>query len=1081
MSNFNIVENTRKTFSGNDFLIAGSIVGSFLFLAIKSHKDKITVLRPKNAKDGLKKMIESEIELTNKSNVSQFSRKLATNTIVINPLSFAAEKSSETSNTNQAAFHSNIQKEDDFLKFLPKIKQLRIEAPLFSEEELLELKGLADFYKKKKEQQQKVLENENKANYETSDGGCGASFNEEWSVVDYSIPDFNFERVYEDFIQSQYKKKQHSEMKKLGEQEEIQSKIEKNHEEEKEEEEEKRAWIPTEVSRKSSNSLLHKKKPIDTRGLLKKFESRIATCNPFSPFKRLQISKEFAQKRETLIDSISSNILLSLTENGDFKGSAKIHLKVNSQFNQNIESNFFIDFSGNSLIQVKLNEEELPIKEIWQENRIYLKNLKTGINNLTIFFENEGLRWLSSFQEDGNSLVFSTNKNNSISNVIPCIDQPGFYTNFTLGLLLPIEFYAISNCSELVNQEINNTFQSKLLQSHRFILNEEDLTDRRLFIFRFASDALSFGLSFGNLICHFQNQLEEDSSINFRIFSNIYNQKRDEEENFIDTLEIERLIQKALKFFSQSIGHRRSPAQLQIKLDIIFLSDLNVQSFSKRGIIFLNKSLAFKKTQNQPKWKNSKLYWHLLSEVAKQFIIFEGFKWYDSLHFANGLANFFAFSFLRQQFEEDNPLIFQEIQLYLINIKNEQILCEISQPIAIAKEIEDSSESLNKSVWKTFYFLRQLALIINEEALIELLKQKLSFPFTILDFTNIFSNEQDNEHKFIENWLKTVGVSIVEPVCQSTQKEDIELQQKPAIGGPFQIISNFLVLDSNCNVILNQKFSFFQKNIKNDPNIITFELQNLEKNCFLKGNKIKAIILDSTNSSYFRFQIDAKSLLFLANNVSGIKRQNVRLQVYYSLYFEVLYGILTPIKFLNSVLKNIESEKSEFILKIVLNISHKLLRSGFIDLKQEENYSEKFVNMLMRKMDAGGFQRYSLFIRLLANFSFLPKHLALLVQIYESSILENNDKKSLLPLFIRICSSKDLDCNKRKTYIEEFLANFNPVFQKKLKLTLGASSSQEKKKIKTWNKLVNNHWNIELPVMKGAMKHFWQQGKINDY
>lgn len=180
MSNFNLIEQTKSTVSQSDLLVAGSIVGSFLFLMIKTQRNRVLVLhkKPKRRKEegggtreggetgmeeggrGMEEDGEGREKMKRKGNGKEGEKeddgnkgkmvsmedgggrkRMPIKTFVFNPAVLQTFKG--RSEIFKSGSNLSINKDlSEFLSMLPKPKRLPIERLMLTADEIQELKEM---------------------------------------------------------------------------------------------------------------------------------------------------------------------------------------------------------------------------------------------------------------------------------------------------------------------------------------------------------------------------------------------------------------------------------------------------------------------------------------------------------------------------------------------------------------------------------------------------------------------------------------------------------------------------------------------------------------------------------------------------------------------------------------------------------------------------------------------------------------------------------------------------------------------------------------------------------------------------
>ena len=345
MSNYFLVEKTKNRLERSDMLIASSIIGSFVFLAFKNiQSDSIKIFhkKTKNDKNNEKKEFAEDEYLSNKNKKSTSLEKYKKNKksqgnskYLVNSLNFAGfnEKIKQNSNFKNS-FHNNF----DNSHFLNREKKLRIETPIFTYDELEELKKI-------------VIDGENQKRMIKEEGDNVNEEDNVWQIEEHQTENFDLEKIYNKMIDNQPISSRKS-FKNLNT-EEFQGEFEeskKNVRSEKSKQNKKinfedenyirkdsifsddnlKKTLNSERNKKSANLLEMSLNSIDISkysfNLSKKFDKYFK--NPFNLHESPIICKAVAQERQDLISSLNFNVVLDIRDKFYMLGSIKILMKL---------------------------------------------------------------------------------------------------------------------------------------------------------------------------------------------------------------------------------------------------------------------------------------------------------------------------------------------------------------------------------------------------------------------------------------------------------------------------------------------------------------------------------------------------------------------------------------------------------------------------------------------------------------------------------------------------------------------------------------------------------------------------------
>jgi len=1096
MSNFKLIDQTKSSVTGSDLLVAGSIVGSFLFFVIKSQKNKVVVLHKKGKLKTEKPAIESENQNTIKSNQElpqlkglptlHLKSRLPIKTFLFNPMTMKAFQGTN----NPFDLLKSSKDVEDFMSLIPKPKHIPIERLLLTETELEELRDIAAHKKKNRYTGTKHIHTD--GNQEENE--------DLWSIREYDAQDFDLENVYEDFMDNKKRRILQKHTRKNSSSS-LRRRVTSTHQENKEKKERNSVYdspfinynmeendpevivnldgnefeeeTKVEKTKKSKNFQMESP---ETQAILKRYEeaAKKLTENPYNFKKNTFLTRKEAEQRAMLIANINVNCLMNFNEDGECTTSLKLTFNLKSL---NYEDELFLDYSGKYIISISINQKTIKPSDIWFENKIMLhaKYLKEGQNVIMIViqnvnfdsinnrFDNEEQKFINpnnviSF----NSKIFFNHPEKKINTVFPVFDQPGFIANFILGILIPKINYVITSTLEKLNQPMKEESKFNSLQCHEAIFNNmEDFIDKRLLLYQMKTDPTCLGFCVGE----FEPIYERD---NLRFFS-VARGKEKLVEIITPASEIMQLGLCTFKKFIKNI---------LTKIDVIILPDLPKSIFSYQGMIFVDERLLLVK-ENM-----AEFYYLMLKELAKQFL-FTRMKWLDDAWIFEGLPNYMANLFFEQIGDIDNitqNLPFNEIMTYIRYLKLQAIFVEVmnlSHPLYLNIENNYEKKSLQEAIlkFKPVYFFKQLFIARGKKSLTDIF-MKMSHYITNKEFIEIVK-EIDNSQmdEMVKDWLTTEGINEIKIGIHGDKSKATCVKDFSIIQTQFgkekdpQLKKHFTDI-----LLLNQsgrsQFSL-EIEIKKERETIINQLE---------GKYLpKAILIDSDDYDYFKMKLDENSLTFLIENLYKIDHPKIRLNLYYCFYFEMLDGKFNQLAFLDIILKNLEKESSYIVFKYILKLCRPLLFLGF-EKEKEIEYCEKFMFLILKLIEQGKFP--NLMYKYIPQFSIIPQSTSLLESIFNekhSSLTRHYksfSQKSKMKLLARILACESIGNEKRIKYQESFIESINEkTLKEKARLVFQAVTPSEEEKNKIWFIFSENVKNIKLSILKSAMRAFMQQGQ----
>ncbi|CAD8152598.1 unnamed protein product [Paramecium octaurelia] len=670
------------------------------------------------------------------------------------------------------------------------------------------------------------------------------------------------------------------------------------------------------------------------------------------------LSKDQAEQRRQDVDNCQYSLDLAV-QNDIIMGMILINFTCSS-------NQILIDFCGQQLMSVKVNNNEWTSEEIaqnWRKHQLSINTIK-GENCIMITFSvafSESEFGLIKYTQNQATYIISLFCPNYCHSCFPCFDQPDIKAKIKLQLTCPKEWLAVSNmnpilieqCSETQNQW--NFATTPKISLYLFSINMGQ--------WKKISNELHSGLQ--------MNLYSEQEKYTACMNSNAL---------------IKRCIEEGFQYYESLFG---IPFPFE-KYDLIFCS-FYFSGMEHPGAVLITRNMLQNKFDSTLLTRFFLLLLHELSHMWFGNLV--TMKWWNDLWLNEAFAVYISYQALQSVSKKEpfNSYKFYDPKIHYLLYKQNGVNLDIntnSHPIEM--KIEDANQGLQAFDSITYNkgsaVLSSLVTLIGFDKFIEIVTQYLDkFKWAnattndLFDLIHYHSKAVDIQ-RWKQEFIQQNGINVVEIISQDQQK----ILKQSSISG--NAIRQHLM-----NVLL----------IKEDNQMEERSIMMNKDTHYLCDSKdYSAAILNFTDDAYCISTLDDKSLSFVLTNfnklnLSNLIKVSILNNIFQMTYILGTFKVQYFIEFLlPSMVPDIDAE--------VLNFMIEKLDILFAYLSVEQQL--KFGPIIFEKLDllrASNNELKQLILSQIGNFAFDKEHIH---KIYEILMMAGAQHRSLSLL------GKFLDC-----------------------------------------------------------------------
>lgn len=352
---------------------------------------------------------------------------------------------------------------------------------------------------------------------------------------------------------------------------------------------------------------------------------------------------EAKSRSESVLSGIEYCFYINLKKGADYHGNVHITFAL-----KKVED-IFIDFSGEKIINFKVNDSplianETAIQEKWQKGKLRLdsQSLMEGVNTVQIQFDNR-------YDTDGNGLhtftdldqkqyIYTQSEPYFFNKVVPVFDQPDLKAYASFYVMHPRDWLVISNTDPQVQfTDLNSSFMqgdSFLKQIRQARSGDFSGDSQMLSIFGRTKRISSYLFS---LVAGPYERVDLEKSKRFRdIPMSMYFRKSLSEFALPLSEKVFEVSVKGIQFYEEFFGH----AYPFGKWDSAFCPEFTVGAMEYPGVVTYNDNYIFRE-KNPNRSRLSYLCTVILHEMAHMWYgNYVTMRWWDGLWLNESFAEF---------------------------------------------------------------------------------------------------------------------------------------------------------------------------------------------------------------------------------------------------------------------------------------------------------------------------------------------------------------------------------------------------------------------------------------------------------
>ncbi len=610
-----------------------------------------------------------------------------------------------------------------------------------------------------------------------------------------------------------------------------------------------------------------------------------------------------------------------------------------------------------SIKNVELNGKSAEFEEI--NEHLVIKNAVQGENiiklNITSPISTSGsaiTRYID--KEDGSEYIYSLFVPSDASTAFPVFDQPDLKARFKLLLTTPPDWTAVSNTN------------SKIWINADIVMNSKGTVHNKRFSFEETKPISTYVFAFaaGNFA---QVKATADSGLGTQ--DSIFVRKSQAEKFKQHSAEVFRLNRECIRYLEEYFDYK-FPFP---KYDLVLLPEFPFGGMEHAGATFLRESSIIfpsEPTKNDI-ISRANLIFH---EAAHQwFGDTVTMKWFDDLWLKEGFAEFMAYKTLEKVMPEANAWkAFYERNKQLAYLTDStKGTTPIYQEIA---NLSSAKSAYGNIVYrKAPSFLRQAEFYLGEKefqtAVRSFLKKN---EFKNAEWTDLVKEFETATKKELrvwgEGWIKQSGVPIIRTFVKQERFMRIDrvrvIFQQNSLGNKDNLREmkfNLVIFGNPGNGIeklyLEQaEFSNetekdkSKKHLPNETSVFWSGTIGVGPTDYPRLPRFPKFVFPNFGDyGYGIFLSDKDSINYFIKNLDKVDESLTRSMMYGSLWDSVREAELDPKDFVESVIKNVGTEKDEMIVSTILSRVNTAF-AYYLDDKTRNELSPKLESVLINKM-----------------------------------------------------------------------------------------------------------------------------------
>ncbi|CDW91141.1 aminopeptidase n [Stylonychia lemnae] len=802
--------------------------------------------------------------------------------------------------------------------------------------------------------------------------------------------------------------------------------------------------------------------------------------------------------RERFLSNIQYDLVLNLHPKDSiyYSGRIKISFMVNEQVIQEDLKNLFLDFHGQGISDMTVNQNHVPLSSLcFDSHRIMIpyENIKlNAINHLIIkftnTFEETGRGGLMKYFNpvDNEIYIFSNLEPFNCNRWFPCFDQPSLRASLKLQVLSPeAQWQIISNGKKVNSMAVSDINSKNLLDDlgcSEFLEPYEDKHHSLLVIHSFEdTPSISthlFGLFCGRFKCYIDQDQEK---FPIRLFQSHYHDIK--QSLLIEPKEIFRIIQVGLQFYEEQYGIKYPFS----KLDLVFCPNLNTEAIHSEGTIVLNQNnfLAYHEQtgafRELPMINASQRLTQTLLEQLSQiwFGDLVSMKWWNDIWLTQAFNKFMALQCTNQcnelkKYRSTENIMIDAIAQSLIFDTSPYIQSLNFSAISTTEALTQyESENVNKGV--IFFWI--LTHNIGYKGFQAGIKEYFAkYKFQNTDTKELIDSFQIGLSRLGSNqeirlwcnlWLQKQGVNIIHTIIERdliNQSFTLNLKasnQKHGDQHYFDQKLDVALYDQDMNETTIENVRIYGDHVKN---IFSGNLELCPA----------AILVNSNCKGYCRVHLDQQSLNHFLINLSKVKNAVNRAYLYRVIFDQIKLRNLKPNDYLEALFTEIVVEENFTIIPSILNDINYCLKYYYTNGERkilQGKYQKVLLSMITRS-ETLNLKNY-LTKELLENAINMDRDSEMLIQWLDLGRITNQQDNSVVNILTQehkfiivrlLHRSRNIslfDLRKRLEDVSSSIYLQNQYLKDVYNIEIESSFYEDEQKQKVWDKYVSGEYNIE--------------------
>ena len=638
------------------------------------------------------------------------------------------------------------------------------------------------------------------------------------------------------------------------------------------------------------------------------------------------LTKTEAESRSLMISDVEYELFLLLTHSESYNARIIISFHLSD-----LISPIWLDYKGQLIESLQINSN--PEAIVYQNNRIILNNVSSGINKVEIKFTNlfstEVLGLISVKDPEDNELyIHSQFEPFAANRMIPCFDQPDLKSTISLKVLTPGYWKAISNTIKLsetpLTDNCSDFFNPSNLNCEGFVLHE--------FKKSLKISTYLFAVCAGPYVQFINTEFESKIPISLYCRKTL--------SSTMSPSMFFNWITKGLDYYNDFFSFDY-PFE---KYDQVFIPDHFMYAMENVGCVIMDEKLIAPNNDSRLLF-TCMIVLHEMSHMWFGDIV--TMKWWDDVWLNESFATFISCLCL------DETGLFKDIWLLFYDLQQRgRTEDELSTTHPISTSINNTNEMMagfdGICYFKGSSVLKQLFFLLGKDNFQQALRKYISqYKYKNAEFQDLvnimaeFSNDI-NLIEWAQMWIKTAGINELCPCIERNEENAIT---------SFKILQKATSVDHQTLRNHKIKVQLYDTELKQINKIIVHLNSLQETSVDITGNYY--VMLNADNEDYCKITLDQLSYGAFSKELWKIEDNLARIQIISAIWGMVLDLKVSVKEFIETALRVLPYEMHPYNVEYIVKLTKRALLTCFKDETYINSAFHQLFSIILNKLSSG--------------------------------------------------------------------------------------------------------------------------------